>query len=213
MSTAWSYRFPYRGGDDVHVRRLPASSSARGCRGCTLRQLERGGGRWRPRARRRGRGEAQWFAVGAGRGVRCACCEAWKSKRCARSDDPNPWPFLPRRKRNRKKLKGTVPAGSAVFCTCADARRRPTWRLASARKRPMDRAAGLVMVGGQFCSCSSFQKKNSVPVQQPCFIAEVVEGGGWTKLEWPQRMGHLHGPTGVSQPIPFSGRQRGGKIS
>ena len=58
-----------------------------------------------------------------------------------------------------------------------------------------------------------FKKKNSVPVQQPCFIAEVVEGGGWTKLEWPQRMGHLHGPTGVSQPIPFSGRQRGGKIS
>ena len=26
MSTAWSFQFPYRGGDDVHVRRLPRAA-------------------------------------------------------------------------------------------------------------------------------------------------------------------------------------------
>jgi hypothetical protein len=98
MSTAWSYRFPYWGGDEVHVRRLsrarapppppPHAVAADALFASWSAVVDDGG-------RARGDRVAARPVIRCGRGVRRAC-EAWKSGQVLeRSNDSNPLPFLP----------------------------------------------------------------------------------------------------------------------
>ena len=157
---------------------------------------ERGGGRWR----RRGRGEAQRRLLRAG-------CSLLRLRGVEKGEVLDQITQILRHFFRKENVIGRK---REVLCTCADARRRPTRRLAL-HLRGTGQWSGRVSegLGGQFCSCS---------IQQPCLRSRtsVLPSQRWRgvdKVQKAQRMGHLHGPTGVSQPIPFSGRQRGGKIS
>ena len=152
---------------------------------------ERGGGRWR----RRGRGEAQRRLLRAG-------CSSLRLRGVEKREVIDQMTQILRHFFRKENVIGRK---REVLCTCADARRRPTRRLAL-HLRGTGQWSGRVSegLGGQFCSCS---------IQQPCLRSRtsVLPSQRWRgvdKVQKAQRMGHLHGLTGVNQSIPFSSRQR-----